>query len=217
MQKTAQEIVDTGKKVAASHLVEGSWGNISARYSGAGIAITPSGRAYDTLCADDISFVDNSGNMLQSKHKPSSELPLHLAIYKARPDIGAIVHTHSVYASACAAAQMPIPPIMEDIVQIAGGEVSVSDYSLPGTPELAAAALKALGGKNAVLLARHGAVACGRNLPEALTVAYIVEKTAKIFILAKQLGAVFPLDDEDIAILRGFYLNDYCKRQLVED
>ncbi len=213
---TEQGIVDTGKKILASHLVEGSWGNISARRLDGTVAITPSGRAYDTLGREDISVVDEKGQVIGGRHSPSSELPLHLAIYAARPDVKAIVHTHSVYACACAVAQTAIPPVMEDLVQIVGGAVEVSKYCLPGSQELAIAAVAALEEKNAVLLARHGVVACGRNLAEALTVASIVEKTAKIFLLAQQLGKVSLLDEEDIAVLRNFYINDYSKRQLVE-
>ena len=214
-----KEIVRTGKIFASAHLVEGSWGNISAKVQEKKtIAITPSGRSYATLEHKDIALLNYDGKVKKSKYLPSSETALHLAIYKERPDIRAIIHTHSVYASACAVAQKPIIPIMEDIVQIAGGQINVSEYALPGTSDLADNAVKALGDKNAVLLSMHGLVSCGRNLVEALTVANIVEKTAMIMIFAKQLNPdIETLSEQDIKVLRKFYLEKYSKIQLVEE
>lgn len=214
-----KEIVKTGKIFAKAKLVEGSWGNISARLEAKKlIAITPSGHSYKSLGYKDIVILNYDGKIKSSKHQPSSEALLHLAIYKARPDVKAIIHTHSVYASACAVAGTPILPVMEDIVQIAGGQIDISDYALPGTSELAQNAVKALGDKNAALLAMHGLVACGRNLQEALTVANIVEKTAMILIFAKQLNPdLRTLSESDINILRKFYLEKYSKLQLVEE
>ncbi len=217
-KETCQQIVQTGRKINSGKLVEGPWGNISARLDKKEfVAITPSGRSYDTLKARDICLVDLNGKIIKSKYNPSSELALHLAIYKARPDVKAIVHTHSIYASACSAADQVIPAIMEDLVQIVGGEVAVAEYKLPGSEELAHAAVKALADKSAALLSHHGVVACARSLQEAVTIANIVEKTAKIFVIAKQLGSIEALSADDTAVLRKFYLEKYSRQQLVED
>ena len=217
-KETCQQIVQTGRKINSGKLVEGPWGNISTRLDKKElVAITPSGRSYDTLKARDICLVDLNGKIIKSKYNPSSELALHLAIYKARPDVKAIVHTHSIYASACSAADQAIPAIMEDLVQIVGGEVAVAEYKLPGSEELAHAAVKALDDKSAALLSHHGVVACARSLQEAVTIANIVEKTAKIFVVAKQLGSIEALGADDIAVLRKFYLEKYSRQQLVED
>ena len=216
--KICKEIVATGRAFSKAGLVEGSWGNISARINNKGlVAITPSGRSYDGLSCKDIAIITLDGKVKKAKYKPSSESQLHLAIYDARPDIKAVIHTHSIYASACAVAKVPILPVMEDIVQIVGGQVDVCDYALAGTKELAVNAVSALGSKNAVLLANHGLVSCGRNLKEALTAANIVEKTAMIMIFAKQLNPdLQALDDDDIKKLRKFYLKQYSKIQMVE-
>ncbi|MDR2006892.1 MAG: class II aldolase/adducin family protein [Acidaminococcales bacterium] len=214
-----RNIVETGRLLLQSKLVEGVWGNISARAGKKGlIAITPSGRGYATLCYKDICVIDAEGKPQKNSLTPSSELPLHIAVYSARQDVKAIIHTHSIYASAFAVAGQPILSVVEDMAQIVGGQVDVSEYALPGTASLAANAVNALAGKNAVLLKNHGLVACGRNLTEALTVALIAEKTARIFLYAKQLNAgINGITAEDIKILRDFYLDKYSRQQLVRD
>ena len=214
-----KNIVKTGLKITDTHLVEGSWGNISAKIEGKQmIAITPSGHSYTSLHYKDIALLTYTGEIKESKYLPSSETALHLEIYKNRHDIRAVIHTHSIYASACAVAQMPILPIMEDMVQVVGGQVDVAKYALPGTKKLAINALDALADRHAVLLSMHGLVSCGRNLTEALTVANLVEKTAMIMIFAKQLNPnLKTLSGQDIKILHKFYLEKYSKIQLVEE
>lgn len=211
MQK---DILTTGNLLLDKGLVIGTWGNVSTRIPGKDlIAITPSGCDYRRMLPQDICIVDYNGNVIDCKLKPSSEMPLHLEIYKARPDVGAIVHTHSIFASACAVARKPIPPIIEDLIQLAGGTVEVADYALPGTPELAANAVGALGSKNAVLLANHGVIGCGRNLAESMIACELVEKAAQIYIYATQLGGAFILDDKDVSIMHDFYVREYRSRQ----
>ena len=157
-------------------LVASTWGNISGRVGPNQIYITPSGMEYESLEVEDITLIDLNGNVLEGKRKPSSEFQLHCEIYKAREDVQGIVHTHSKCASAFAVVQKPIPPLIEDMVQVVGGEVSVAQYALPGTKELATNAVWALGSKGAVLLANHGVVGVGYNLQEAYKACLLVEK-----------------------------------------
>jgi len=204
-----QAVVDTGRQMIQRGLVAGTWGNISVRSSGGEqIAITPSGRPYDQLTFEDIVVVDPAGQVL-SGQRPSSELALHLAIYRARTDVRAIVHTHSLYATACAVAGKAIPASLEEMVQAVGGAVQVATYALPGTLELANHAVAALSDRSAVLLANHGVAACGPSLAEALLVAELVEKAAHIHVVAEQLGGARELSDEDVALMRRFYLEHY--------
>lgn len=212
-QRCREEIVHTGILLLDKGLVAGTWGNISVRITDQVFAITPSGRNYRTLQPEDIILVDSLGSIIEGKLMPSSELPLHLAIYMARPDIAGIVHTHSVFASACAVARRPIPPIIEDLVQIAGGEIAVAPYALPGTPELAKNVVATLADKFAVLLANHGVVACGKTLSEATTAAELVEKAAQIFSWAQMLGGAVSLSEEDVAGMHSYYLEHYRQRQ----
>lgn len=207
-----QSVLDAGRRMAELGLVAGTWGNISMRSAdGERIAITPSGRPYDSLGTADIVVVDNKGQIIEGE-TPSSELPLHMAMYRARTDVRAVVHTHSLYATACAVAGVAIPPSLEEMVQAVGGEVAVARYALPGTLELAEAAVAALADRSAVLLSNHGVVACGPSLREALLVAQLVEKAAQVHAIAVQLGGARRLSAEDVSMMRKFYLEKYMQR-----
>jgi len=208
-----EEIVAIGRELLAKGLVSGTWGNVSARIEGSDdVAITPSGRDYRRLTADDVVVVDALGQVVAGG-LPSSEMLLHLAIYAKRRDILAVVHTHSVFASAFAVARRSIPPISEDQVQLIGGAVDVAEYALCGTAELAENAVQALADKQAVLLANHGMVGCGQTLAEAMLACELAEKSAQICIAANQLGGATVLQDEDVAVMRRFYLEKYRQRQ----
>jgi L-fuculose-phosphate aldolase len=204
-----KEIINLGKKMVNQGLVASTWGNISVKMNTENIYITPSGMEYDSLEPEDIVLVDTKGSIINGKRKPSSELPMHLEIYKAREDIKAIVHTHSLYASAYAVSRKPIPPIIEDMAQVIGGPVEVAQYALPGTNQLAQNAIKALGNKGAVLLANHGVVGVGYNLIEAYKACLLVEKTAHIGIAAEALGQTYILSQEEVNWMRKAYLTVY--------
>ncbi|NLP42294.1 MAG: class II aldolase/adducin family protein [Veillonellaceae bacterium] len=207
-------ILKIGCALLDKKLVAGTWGNVSARVPGTGtIAVTPSGRNYRDLQETDIVLTDIDGNVIDGGLKPSSELQMHLAIYRARTDIMAIIHTHSIFASSCAVANKSIPPIIEDLVQVIGGSVDVAKYALPGTNELAENVVAALGHKGAALLANHGVVCCGANLREALLACELVERAAQIFIYASQIGGAIDLSTNDIETMHNFYLQHYRKRQ----
>lgn len=207
----AKRVVATSKKMVDSGFVVGTWGNVSTRIAEK-FVITPSGMKYDKLSPEDMVIVDMNGNVVEGKWNPSIETPLHAAIYKARKDVNGIVHTHSIFASAVAVARCKIPPIIEDLVQIVGGEVNVATYALPGTKELAENAVKVLSDKKAVLLANHGVVGVGRDLEEAFMVCEIVEKSAQIFIYSKMLGNPVILNVEDIKHLRKSFLTKYGQK-----
>lgn len=208
------QIVTIGLELLEEGLIAGTWGNISGRcFQSELVAITPSGRNYRTISPEDIVIVDYDGRIKEGNGIPSSELPLHLAIYKARPDVQAVVHTHSIFASACSVARKTIPPIIEDLIQVAGGSIEVAEYALPGTAQLAVNTVNALGTKNAVLLANHGVIGCGQSLCDALLACELVEKAAQIYAYANQLGGAVVLSDEDVAVMHTFYQQYYRKRK----
>jgi L-fuculose-phosphate aldolase len=213
LMEIRRKVVETGIEILSTKLTVGTWGNISCRVPREDlIAITPTGMSYDSLVPEDIVVLDLSGKPISGARKPSIEVPLHLAIYKAREDIQAIVHTHSVYATAMAVARRDIPGAIEDLVQIVGGNVRVNEYALPGTEQLGINTVKAMEGRNAVLLANHGMLGAGRDLQEALKVCRIVEKSAQIALLAQLVGGVVELSQEDINGMRKFYLEVYGQR-----
>ena len=208
--ETRKKVVEKGIEMLATNLTVGTWGNISCRVPGEYyIAITPTGMSYDTLVPEDIVVLDLRGNTISGTRKPSVEVPLHLAIYKAREDVQAIVHTHSAYATAMAVARREIPGAVEDLVQIVGGNVRVNEYALPGTEQLGLNAVKAMEGRNAVLLANHGMLGVGRNLEEAFRVCQVVEKSAQVTLLAQLMGGVAELSQDDIDGMRNCYLQGY--------
>lgn len=209
-EQLCQAVIEYAHRMTEKGLIAGTWGNISVRIPDTDmIAITPSGRDYMTLVPSDIAIVNMKGEWVDGNYKPSSELPLHLAVYRARQDVGALIHTHSIYASACAAARRSIPAIIEDVAMMNGGDIEVAEYAANGSTELAANTVRALGEHQSVLLANHGMLGCGSNLKEAMTMCELVEKTARIFIAAQSLGGAVELDRDDVMRMRNQYLQHY--------
>ena len=213
-QAAREAIVAMGKELIERKLVAASWGNISVKLTKGVYAVTPSGRGYASQKPEDIVIIDDACSTLDGELTPSSESKLHTAIYNACPEAKAIIHTHSIYASALAAMRKPVPAIIEDIVQIIGGRVNCAEYALPGTQELADNAVAALNGRKAVLLANHGAVCWGKCLEDALIVSEILEKAAQITIICQSCGGAVELSNEDADVMHSFYEEHYSKRQL---
>lgn len=209
-ERIKEQILKTGSMMAAGGLVTGTWGNISARIPGERLyVVTPSGIPYDRIRKTDLVVVDGSGCVVEGERRPSTELKVHLALYNARRDAAAVVHTHSVFACALAVAGRPLPPILEEMVQLVGGEVPVARYARAGTVDLAAAAVEALGAGNAVLLANHGLVGLGRDVAEAYQVCVVVEKAARVFAWASVMGGVNTIAPEEVDSLRQLFLHHY--------
>ncbi len=214
MVNEKKELVKSGIKIYERGLVAGTWGNLSHRLEKEPekIAITPSGIDYTEVGEEDIVILNLAGEIKEGKRKPSTEYQLHTKIYKSRKDVNAIVHTHSTFASAVACSRKDIPPIVEDMVQIVGGSVETAEYKLPGTKDLADSAMSALGNKKAVLLANHGVVAVGEDMKEALKVAEITEKSAKIHVFSKLLGSPHKLSKDDVEKMTKMYSKDYGQK-----
>lgn len=199
-------VLETASKLVERGLVLGKAGNVSQRVNQSGerdlLIITPTSRYYDSLIPADVPVVDLNGNVVDGELAPSSELRLHISVYKARPDVNAVVHSHSVHASALAVAGLDIPAILEEEVALLGGEVRVAQYGPSGSEELARNVVHILGDTNAVLLANHGAVGVGRTLREALDSCELVEKAARVYLLALSTGGANLLSSEAFAAAR---------------
>lgn len=202
-----EKIIRAGREMYDRGLVAGTWGNISIRLDEnlEKFAITPTGMDYREIEKEDIAILNLEGEKIEGREDPSSENPLHRFIYKARENVNAILHTHSTFASAVACTREDIPPLIEDMVQIVGGKIETAKYELPGTEDLAKAAVETLKDKNATLLANHGAVAVGPDIDTALMAGEIVEKSAKIFTISKMLGEPKELSEEDVEIMREIF------------
>jgi L-fuculose-phosphate aldolase len=205
-EELRKQVVEAGLNMYRKGLTHETSGNISCRVPNKEkMLITPSNISYEEIQAKDIMLVNFAGEAEESGRNPSSETPFHLLIYKNRADIGGIVHSHSVYALAVAASRKTVPVFLDEMFSEIGGELVVSDYALPGSQELASNILEKFGDKNALLLANHGTVCCGKNLKEAFLLAETVEKICRIFVLSSVLGGVYPLPDEGIEYQRMIY------------
>ncbi|HST49796.1 class II aldolase/adducin family protein [Jatrophihabitans sp.] len=192
-------VVAACRDLLAAGLVRGTSGNVSVREQATGtIAITPTGVPYPGMRASDVAALAPDGSQLAGALKPTSELALHLAVYRDRPDVGAVVHTHSVFATTFAVLGEQIPPVHYLIVR-AGGAVPVAPYARYGTAELAESCVRTLGRGFAVLLANHGVVAVGADLAAAMAVAEAVEYTAELAWRARQAGVPQLLDADQLA------------------
>ena len=199
LQVAKQQVAEVARRMAELDLVSGTSGNVSARLSDGLMAITPMGKSYEGMTADDIVVLDGDLNPVEGDLMPSSESLLHVAIYAARPDVGGIVHTHAVYSSAVAAAGLAIPPIVDEMVVNLGGAVRVSEYAPPASETVAERVCDALGNRDAALIRNHGAVAVGRDPEAALKASILTERAAKIFVLSSILGSPTTLPDEVVA------------------
>ena len=199
--KVRQEIVDVGIELERIGILDLTAGNISARVGDDAIAITPSGIPYGDTTADDIVICRLSdGSVISGHRKPSSELPLHSAVYAARPETGAVVHTHSPYATTLAVLGKPIPAVHYIISRLGTCEVPVVSYATYGSDALAENAFAALGGTTrALLLANHGALTIGDDLETAAVNARVLEILATTYWRALSVGTPVILPDEEIA------------------
>ncbi|HWT07822.1 MAG TPA: class II aldolase/adducin family protein [Roseomonas sp.] len=174
---SAAAIVAAAQRLDAAGMMPSKSGNISVR-DGEGFIVTPAALPYAQMTEADLVRVLPDGTAAPgAPHRPSSEWRLHAAIYAARPEVGAVVHTHSPRATALSCARTGIPPF-HYMVLLAGGPVRCADHATFGTEELARHCIAALAGRRAVLLANHGVVACGGTLAAALTLAFEVENLA---------------------------------------
>lgn len=202
------KVLSAVQRIVSAGLVAGSSGNVSRRIStpdGDLIAITASSVPYHRFTLDDVLVVDFDVEPVVGEGVPSSESLTHVAVYRARLDVGAVIHTHAPHASAFAAAGVPIPPILDEQVVILGGAVEVAAYGSSASEELADNCVAALGERAAVLLRNHGAVAVGRDLEEAIAAAELTERIARVQLLATALGGARELPPEVIAAERAIY------------
>jgi L-fuculose-phosphate aldolase len=195
-----QSIIDQCRWMNASGLNQGTSGNISVR-SGETMLITPSAIPYESMTPDLIAAmpIANDDGAWSGPRKPSTEWRFHLDILKARPEIGAIVHTHSTYATTLAIAGRAIPACHYMIAAFGGSDIRLAPYATFGTADLSANAVKALDGRLGCLLANHGMIAIGPTLDRAMWLAVELETLARQYYQALLIGNPVILDDDEIA------------------
>ena len=195
------DIIEIGRRMYARSYVASNDGNISVRLDKKHVLITASGVSKGFLRPHDLIVVDLNGNVLRGKKKASSEIHIHLEVYKARSDVHGICHAHPPYATGFACAGLALDAYLLPEVIVALGTVPLAAYGTPGTEELHKSLLPLLYRYDAFLLANHGVLAIGTDVYNAYYKLETVEHFAQISFIARQLGKPTVLDDEEVAKL----------------
>lgn len=207
------EIIEICHLLVKRKLVNLTAGNVSCKDKDSGlVAVTPSGMDYLKLRPRDIVVMDPKGNIVEGEKKPSIETPMHLAVYEARPDVGAVVHTHSTYATALGCLYENLPVITLEIASHIGSEIPVCRYAMPATKELAESVAEQLKNYNATLMPNHGVCVVGKNLHEAFVNAYSVEISAQIYYIAKTIGQPKVIPEKDVKEIHNFAATKYGQK-----
>lgn len=185
-----EAVLVSAKNAFAAKLFAGTSGNLSVRISDENlVAITPTCIRYETMKFEDIVLIDFDGNIVEGRHKPSSEWQMHLEVMRQMSSVNAVVHTHSPYATAFAVVHRRIPQVLIEMIPFLGGDVPLADYAQPGTLELGKNAVRALGhDRFGCLMANHGVLTIGETIAQAYLRAEYVEDAAKICAYAEGLG-----------------------------
>ena len=205
------ELVAAGKRMLHKGLTVETWGNLSLRDPESGLVyLTPSAMPYDAITEEDVVVMDLNGKIVEGRRKPTVESGLHLSVYRVRPGVNAVIHTHPIYSLVFAVQHRDIPPVIDEAAQALGGAVRCAKYALPGTEALARNTVEALGeGGMACLLANHGAVCLGRDMKQAFKTAAVLEMTAQVYQMALATGTPRPISDGDVAYMRDFAEHHY--------
>lgn len=200
------DLVAAGRLLLSRGLLSQTSGNLSVKLANGDIYITPTSIEYDRISPDDIVVIGPDGAIRQGSRVPSSESPLHCLVYESRPEITAIVHTHSPYATTLAVLGMPIPAVHYMIAALETDEIAVAGYATYGTDDLARNVREAFGAPSrAVLMANHGAVTVGNSLKGAADAAQAVETLAGLYYRSLVIGKPNVLSREQMAEVAAKY------------
>jgi L-ribulose-5-phosphate 4-epimerase len=218
-QPLAEAIATLRETVAALHteltrygLVVWTAGNVSGRVPGEDLmVIKPSGVSYDELTADSMIVCDLNGDVVEGDLSPSSDTAAHAYVYRAMPEVGGVVHTHSTYGCAWAARGEPIPCVLTAMADEFGGEIPVGPFALIGNDDIGKGIVATLSGHRspAVLMQNHGVFTIGPDAKAAVKAAVMCEDVARSVHIARQLGDPLPIDPADVDALYARYQNAY--------
>jgi len=214
LEPVREQVAAAGRRLAAEGLVLGTAGNVSAR-RGDEVAITPTGAVLAELEPEEVSVVGLDGRQLDGELAPTSELELHLGVYR-RYDAGAVVHTHAPMATALSCVLEELPCVHYQMLLL-GGTVPVARYATFGTPDLARSVLDALEGRRAALMANHGAIVHGQDLDDALELSLLLEWACTVYWRAAAIGEPRVLGAEQReAVVEAALARDYGTTHRVE-
>ena len=208
-----KKIITYAKKLQAERLVYSTAGNISVRIPDAPhlIACTPASTQYDLIEPEDVAIVDVDGNQVDGRKSPTSEVSMHTMIYKHRPEVGGVVHTHGKAVMTFANLGWTLPPILTGLCEAAGGPVVTSPYSQPETDQMYTYTVPALRERGATFLRYHGLLAIGADLEHAFHTAAVVEGACEVYLSARQFTENVPeLPAEQVAWIASYYRAQYA-------
>ncbi len=210
LERLKEELVVLHLELPKNHLVAWTGGNVSARDAESGlVVIKASGIRYEEMRPEHMLVVDMNGQVVEGSYKPSSDTLSHLYIYKHRPDVNGVVHTHSRYATAFAAAGLPIPCVLTAMADEFGGPIPCAPFALIGGEEIGKMVVEHIGASPAVLLQNHGVFTIGADAQSAVKAAVMTEDVAATVWLALQLGSPLPIAAEDVRRLHDRYTHVY--------
>lgn len=210
LEKLKEELVELHLELPKNNLVVWTGGNVSARDPETGlVVIKASGIRYEEMRPQHMVVMDLDGKIVEGDYKPSSDAYSHLYIYKHRPDVGGVVHTHSVYATAFAAVNKPIPVVLTAIADEFGGPIPCGGFALIGDDAIGKVVVESIGKSPAVLLKNHGVFTIGKNAKAAVKAAVMTEDNARTVWLAMQIGEPDVIPQEMVDQLHHRYMNVY--------
>jgi len=210
LEKLKEQLYELHLELPKNNLVKWTGGNVSARDSATGfVVIKPSGLRYEALRPEHMVILDLDGKRVEGDLKPSSDTASHLYIYRHRPDINGIVHTHSPYATAFAALGKPIPVYLTAMGDEFGGPVPCGGFALIGSEAIGQVVLESIGDSPAVLLKNHGVFTVGPSAEAAVKAAVMVEDVAHTVWIALQMGQPDEITPENVAKLHHRYTHEY--------
>lgn len=213
LESLKEEICQLHMELPKNNLVAWTSGNVSARDPGSGlVVIKPSGVRYEHLRPEQMVVVDLDGRIIQGNLQPSSDTASHLYIYRHRPDVNGVVHTHSAYATAFAAVNRPIPVVLTAIADEFGGPIPCGGFTLIGDESIGKIVVESIGASPAVLLKNHGVFTIGKTAEAAVKAAIMTEDNARTVWLALQLGVPDEIPAEDVAKLHHRYIHIYGQK-----
>ena len=205
-----REICLLHQELPRNGLVAWTSGNVSGRDPKTGlIVIKPSGIRYEALTPENMVVVDLEGKVVDGPHKPSSDTLAHVYVYQHRPEINGVVHTHSCFATAWAAAGKSIPPVLTAIADEFGGPIPIGAYAKIGGDEIGREIIRSIGDSPAILMKNHGVFTIGKTPEAAVKAAVMVEDVARTVYFASQLGSLQELPAEEIARAHRRYIEEY--------
>jgi L-ribulose-5-phosphate 4-epimerase len=204
------EICRLNLELPRNNLVAWTSGNVSGRDPKSGlVVIKPSGMPYDELTADNMVVVDLEGKVIEGQLKPSSDTFAHVYVYRHRPEINGVVHTHSTFATAWAAAGNPIPTVLTAICDEFGGPIPIGAYAKVGGDEIGKEIIRSIGSSPAILMKNHGVFTIGKTPKDAVKAAVMVEDVARTVFYAMQLGTPDEIPPNEVRRAHRRYLEEY--------